>query len=137
MTTFSGIAHVAIVVADMETSTQWYRRVLGFEPVGEVRPGPVELGRPRQMVRHAESGVTVAIHQPMDHSGGMFDPSRTGLDHFSLAVDGPAALGSWVLHFDEVGVPHSPVRDIGYAQFVTVDDPDGIVWELWAAAPAR
>lgn len=34
MTTFSGVAHVAVVVRDMQTSVDWYRRMLGFEPQG-------------------------------------------------------------------------------------------------------
>lgn len=135
MSTFTGVAHIAIVVRDMATSVDWYRRALGFEPVGEVRPGPPEAGHPRQMMRHAASGLALAVHEPLRRSGDLFDPSRTGLDHFSLAVPDRAALDDWVRHLDGVGAAHSPVRDTGYASFVTVPDPDGIAWELWAAVP--
>jgi glyoxylase I family protein len=29
------------------------------------------------------------------------------------------------------GAAHSPVRDAGYAEFVSFEDPDGIAWEVW------
>jgi glyoxylase I family protein len=132
MVTFSGIAHIAVVVRDMTTSVDWYQKVLGFEPVGGVRPGPAEAGHPRQLMVHADSGLALAVHEPLRRSGDFFDPSRTGLDHFSLAVDGRAGLNEWARRLDELGVSRSPVRDVGYAQFISITDPDGIAWELWA-----
>ncbi|MFE6756835.1 VOC family protein [Streptomyces sp. NPDC057684] len=135
MGTFTGIAHIAIVVRDMAVSVDWYRRTLGFEPVGGVRPGPLEVGHPRQIMRHADSGLVLAVHEPLRRSGDMFDPSRTGLDHLSLSVSDRTALESWAQRLDDLGVPRSPVRDAGYAEFVSVADPDGIAWELWANKP--
>ncbi|MFB6674847.1 VOC family protein [Streptomyces sp. NPDC056390] len=135
MGTFTGIAHIAIVVRDMAVSVDWYRRALGFEPVGGVRPGPLEVGHPRQIMRHADSGLVLAVHEPLRRSGDMFDPSRTGLDHLSLSVSDRTALESWAQRLDDLGVPRSPVRDAGYAEFVSVADPDGIAWELWANKP--
>jgi glyoxylase I family protein len=137
MATFSRIAHIAIVVRDMTTSIEWYGRVLGFEAVGDVRPGPVEAGHPRQVMLHPQSLLTLAVHEPLRRSGDLFDPSRTGLDHFSLIVNDLSGLEEWVQLLDELDVPHSPVRDIGYASFVTVPDPDGIIWELWALEEER
>jgi glyoxylase I family protein len=129
---FSGIAHVALVVRDMARSVDWYERVLGFERHGEVRPGPPEAGHPRQLMRHPDSGLVLGIHEPLDHSDDTFDPSRAGLDHLALAARDRADLEEWLARLDELKVPHSPVRDIGYARFVSVFDPDGIQWELWA-----
>ncbi|MFF3916477.1 VOC family protein [Streptomyces sp. NPDC001852] len=137
MSTFTGIAHIAIVVRDMGASVDWYRRALGFEPVGEVRPGTVGIGHPRQIMHHADSGLVLAVHEPLERSGDMFDPSRTGLDHVSLGVSDRAALHSWARHLDDLGVPHSPVRDAGHAEFISVADPDGIAWELWATKPRQ
>ena len=137
VSTFTGVAHIAVVVRDMATSVDWYGRALGFEPVGGVTPGPAEAGHPRQIMRHADSGLVLAVHEPLRRSNDRFDPSRTGLDHFSLAVADRTALDSWARRLDELGVPHSPVRDTGYAEFVTLADPDGIAWELWAAQQVR
>ncbi|MEV0406860.1 hypothetical protein [Actinoallomurus sp. NPDC050550] len=52
-----------------------------------------------------------------------------------LTVPDRAALDGWTRHLDALGVSRSPVRDTGYAEFVSVPDPDGIAWELWAAKP--
>jgi glyoxylase I family protein len=135
MTTFSRIAHIAVVVRDMTTSIDWYQKVLGFEPAGGVRPGPPEVQAPRQTLVHADSGFALAVMEPVSRSGDSFEPFRTGLNHFSLVVDGRDALDEWAQRLDEIGVPHSPVRDVGYAQFITLADPDGIAWELWAPTP--
>ncbi|WP_413098513.1 VOC family protein [Streptomyces sp. Inha503] len=59
------------------------------------------------------------------------------LDHFSLTVSDRAALDGWARRLDDLGVPRSPVRDAGYAEFISVADPDGIAWELWATKPGR
>ena len=135
MNTFTGVAHLAIVVRGIDISVAWYRRSLGFKRAGRVSFGPTGMGRPRQLMRHAASGLVLAVHEPLQRSDDMFDPSRTGLDHFSLAVADHIHLERWVKHFDELGVAHSPLRDAGYAEFITVTDPDGIAWELWAAKP--
>jgi glyoxylase I family protein len=116
----------------MATSVDWYQKVLGFEPVGDVIPGPAGAGLPRQLMVHADSGIALAVYEPVRRSGDLFDPFRTGLDHFSLVVDGRAGLDEWARRLDELGVSHSPVRDTGYSQFITLADPDGIAWELWA-----
>jgi glyoxylase I family protein len=135
MSTFTRVAHVAIVVRDLETSVGWYRRALGFEPLGGVVPGPAEAGHPRQVMRHPDSGLVLAVHEPLQRSGDLFDPSRTGLDHIALAASDRAALDAWARHLDNHRVVHSPVRDAGYAEFISLADPDGIAWELWAAKP--
>jgi glyoxylase I family protein len=137
MATFSGIAHIAVVARDMITSVDWYRTVLGFEPVGAVMPGPDGAGLPRQPMRHADSGLMVVVFEPVRRSGDLFDPFRTGLNHFSLVVDGRAGIDKWARRLDELGISRSPVRDVGYAQFITTADPDGIAWELWAPVPAE
>ena len=135
MTSFSGIAHIAVVARDMATTIDWYQRVFGFEPRGGIQPGPPEAGHPRQLLRHRDSGLVLGVHEPVRRSNDCFDPSRTGLDHVALAVTDRAALDDWTRRFDELGVEHSPIRDAGYAEFISVFDPDGIAWELWATKP--
>ena len=131
--TFSGVAHIAFVVRDMTAAVEFYESVLGFERTGEVREGPPEAGHPRRLMRHADSGLVIGIHEPHERSGDLFDPQRTGLDHVAVAVADRAALDSWAARLDAHGVEHSPVRDAGYAEFLSFCDPDGIAWELWSA----
>ncbi|GAA4830852.1 VOC family protein [Actinomycetospora corticicola] len=134
-TTVSGIAHVALVVRDMAASAEFYGRVLGFEAVTERLEGPPEARHPRQLLRHPGSGITLGIHEPLDGSGERFSPQRTGLDHVALTVADRTALDAWGEQLDAHGVEHSPVRDIGYAQFISFADPDGIAWEVWLPTP--
>lgn len=94
-----------------------------------MKPGPPGAGHPCQLMRHRDSGLVLGVPRSND----MFDPSRTGLDHVALTVADRAALHRWSQRLDEFGAAHSPIRDAGYAEFVSVFDPDGIQWELWAA----
>ena len=135
MVTFTAVAHVALVVRLLEPSVRWYESVLGFERVGEVRAGPPEAGHPRQLVRHPGSGLVLGLHEPLERSDDPFDPSRTGLDHVALAVPDLEALEAWRARLVEAGVEVSPVRDLGYASFVSFADPSGIAWELWVPPP--
>lgn len=126
-----GIAHVAVVVADMAATAAWWERVLGFERLARYDEPPGEQRHPRILVRHPGSGLVVGIHQPHGHTGEAFDPDRTGLDHLALTVPSREALDAWLARLDALGVEHSPVRDIGRARFVTLADPGGTALELW------
>jgi glyoxylase I family protein len=132
---FTGIAHLAVVVRDLETSCDWYERVLGFERTGGVKPGPVEAGHPRQATRHHASGMVLVVHEPIRRSNDLFDASRTGLDHISVTLSA-ADIEDAARRLDQLGVENSGVRDLGYAHMVTFSDPDGIAWEFWAAPAA-
>ena len=134
--TFSGVAHLALVVREMTPAVAFYESVLGFERVGEVVAGPPGAGHPRRLMRHGDSGLVLGIHEPIERSGDVFDPSRTGLDHVAVAVADRDALEAWTARLDAHGVEHSPVRDAGYAEFVSFCDPDGIAWEVWWAKPS-
>ncbi len=45
------------------------------------------------------------------------------------------ALQAWAGRLDELGIEHSPVRDYGYANAITFDDPDGIGLEFFVQKP--
>ena len=126
MPTFSRPQHLALSVSDRHRSARWYRETLGFEFVREF-----ETGIPRVLQMHVASGFFISLYNHADGSGDPFDPRRTGLDHFALAVEDDAALAAWMEHLDALGVAHSPVRDIGRAHFVSLEDPDGVQIELW------
>jgi glyoxylase I family protein len=129
--TFTQTAHVALVVRDMAASVDFYERVMGFEQASERREGPPEARHPRLLMRHPASGLVLGIHEPYERSNDRFDPQRTGLDHLAVTVADHPALEEWIAHLEAQGVEHSPVRDAGYAEFVSFADPDGIAWEVW------
>ena len=127
----NGVAHVAIVVRDMEASAAWWCRVLGLERVARFDEPPDEQRHPRILLRSPSSGLVIGVHEPHRRSGDRFDPDRTGLDHLALTVPDRDALNTWSAHLDRLGVPHSPVRSARAASFVSFEDPDGIQLELW------
>ena len=131
--TFEGIAHIAVTVRDMEVTAAWWERHFGFVRLRRVDEPPDQIRHPRILLRHDPSGLVLGIHEPRDRSGDAFDPSRTGLDHVSLAVAERRELQTWMEHLDANGVTHSPVRAAPSAEFVSLVDPDGIQIELWWA----
>ena len=66
-------------------------------------------------------------------SGDAFDPFRTGLDHLALEVSSREELEDWMAHLEQLGVPYSPIKELGHASYVCIEDPDGIPIELWHA----
>lgn len=132
MPTITGASHVALTVADMEASAEWYQRIFGWIVLARLAEG--EAGTPRIILFDPASGFALGLCQPSDGSGEPFDHRRRGLDHFALRVADGSDLDEWVAHLDEHGVPHSPVRDTGLGKFVSFEDPDGIQFELWVDA---
>lgn len=133
---FTRLAHLALVVRDMCTSVERYQQVLGFDVISTVRPGSIAAAHPRRLLRHPASALVLAVHEPLHSSNDLFDPSHIGLDHVSLAVADRTWLDLWLRRLTELGVAHSPIRDAGYAEFLTLANPDHIGWELCVSKSA-
>lgn len=125
----SGASHLALTVRDMEASADWYRRVLGLRELR--RYGAGEAGSPRILLLEPSTFFVLGLCQYDDGSADAFDHRRTGLDHVAFKVADEAELDRWLAHFDDLGVPHSPVRVLDLGCFVSFEDPDGIQFELW------
>ncbi len=68
-------------------------------------------------------------------AGDRFDENRVGLDHLSFSVGDRQQLEAAVQTFDEHGVPHGEIKDLGEAfqMFILAfRDPDNIQLELSA-----
>ncbi|MFL6238481.1 MAG: VOC family protein [Actinomycetes bacterium] len=124
-----GASHVALTVRDMDASAQWYERVFGWQVLR--RFGADEAGTPRVILYDSVSGFALGLCQPEGGSGDAFDHRRTGLDHFAFSLADEAALVAWIIHLDELGIAHSPVRETELGRFVSFEDPDAIQFELW------
>jgi glyoxylase I family protein len=122
---------MALTVRDMQVSAGWYQRVLGFDFVKEFQVAPGDGGIPRILLLHQPSGFLLSLCGHPSGTGDAFDPRRTGLDHIAFEVAGRAELTAWMAHLDALGVGHSPVRELGHASFVSLEDPDGVQIELW------
>jgi glyoxylase I family protein len=130
--TTTGASHVALTVRDLDASTGWYERVLGWRVL--TRLDATQAGSPRVLLYDPATGFAVALCRPADGSGDVFDHRRTWLDHLALRVADDATLDAWLAHLDDCGIAHSPVREAGLGRLVSFEDPDGIALELWADA---
>jgi catechol 2,3-dioxygenase-like lactoylglutathione lyase family enzyme len=126
MPELSGWSHVSFSVRDRDASVAFYTDVLGFKTLA-VTDRPDWL----QTIMLHPTGMCVAFQQHTGNSGEPFHYASTGLDHFGFGVGSLQELTEWMARFDELQVPHSPVRDTDLGQFVSFEDPDGIQLELY------
>src|SRR3712207_7556087 len=54
----------------------------------------------------------VGLCQPSETSTDTFDHRRTGLDHFAFKIADVGELNHWIAHLDDLGIAHSPVREL-------------------------
>lgn len=135
------VHHVRMTVTDVERSTDFYTRVLGFDVVVP-GPPPSEDASHDAVVDTLQGGVILSHGgmffglRPADgeRADDRFDPHRVGLDHLSFGVPARADLDTAVELLDASGVSHGPIRDLAPLglSFLAFFDPDGIALELSA-----
>jgi len=115
---FSGIDHVHVFVADRAAAAQWYQRVLGMTPVGELAfwapdGGPLTI---------ADAGGTVHL--------ALFErPATPCRSTVALRADAASWL-AWRDHLtSELGTAVEPV-DHQVAWSLYFSDPDGNPFEI-------
>ena len=136
----TGFAHVRLTVTDLAASRRFYDDVFGFPVAYEVPADADEATR--ESLAFLFGGLIYALPdgtllglRPVAPAGDRFDEDRTGLDHLSLALAGPADLEAAVAVLDDLGVAHEPVKDLGTGLVLELRDPDGIALELFAPKP--
>ena len=129
---FPGLQHVAITVADLERSTQWYSRLFGAEPVLDEDE---ESGTFHHTVFLLDGGQLFGLHTHMGaESGDAFDERRTGPRPRGLRASparpswssGATASTSWAS-------PTAASRRRGYGSGISFRDPDNIALEFFIA----
>jgi catechol 2,3-dioxygenase-like lactoylglutathione lyase family enzyme len=142
----NGSTHINLTVRDLDVSTRWYCRVLGFASVREA--APPESGFRFRTLIHGGSLSSVVLGQvdlgPVEPGGAepggaepsdrdVFDERRIGLHHLAYHVPDRADLDAWAAHLDGEQVAHSGVRELyleaGYG--IWLRDPDNIWLELY------
>ncbi|QSE95917.1 VOC family protein [Fulvivirga lutea] len=118
----SSIDHVAIRVADIKASVEWYESVLGLKKVApkEWQPYPI-------FMMQAKFGVALfpaRIRDPQldTHS------KNVKIDHFAFNVTKEAFQKAQV-HFQKIGIPFE-FQDHHYFHSIYLNDPDGHTVEL-------
>jgi glyoxylase I family protein len=126
---FDGVHHLNFSVTDLERSATWYTEVLGLSPGWEMDDTE---GRGRKVVLlHPDSSLRIVLSIHRDNDGEPFSEFRTGLDHVAFAVTDRAELERWQAHFEELGVPHSDIKEGATGWLITFRDPDNVQFEIY------
>jgi catechol 2,3-dioxygenase-like lactoylglutathione lyase family enzyme len=130
----AGIQHVGLTVCDVDSSVEWYVRVLGLERQFDEPHHHSDRGGYAVVLGTPDMSLNVGLDHHPANRGESFDPTRTGLDHLCFQVSDAAALSAWAEHLDRQGVAHSGVYAMEGTPFslLTFEDPDGIQLELIA-----
>jgi glyoxylase I family protein len=130
MPEFPPMTHVAITVSDLARSTEWYRALLGSDPVLDEDE---EAGGFHHTVFLIGGGQLLGLHtHPAGGAGDPFDEHRAGLDHIAFACADRAELETWAGRLDELGITHGAIKDAHYGSGVSFRDPDNIALEFFA-----
>ncbi|MET8145384.1 VOC family protein [Sphaerisporangium sp. NPDC005288] len=110
---FSGVHHIAFTVRDLQASVAWYQKVFQAKLVDGTLP---HYGREwtgyAELVIEPNTGLAIGLHHNTGNQGEEFNEVRTGLDHFSLQVDGREGLIAWSDWLDSLGVAHSGIQSV-------------------------
>lgn len=127
----NGGTHINLTVRDLDRSTEWYCRALGFSVVRDARP--VESGFHFRTLLHTRALTSIVLGQADQPAEESFDEHRVGLHHLAFHVPELDTLQEWVSHLDRTGVAHGGVEKLfleaGYG--VWLRDPDNIWLELY------
>lgn len=126
----NGIHHIALTVTDIERARNFYTQVLGFQLLMELGPKTI-LGNNTTLL-----ALNLAYDQAQTPANDRFTENRAGLDHVSFAVASRADLETALQTFDQHGVSHGEINDLGHAGLpiyvLAFRDPDNIQLELTA-----
>lgn len=128
MPEITGFSHLTLTVTDVQASTEWWTELLGIQKLFE----GVEDGIEYTVNMHA-SGLIMGFraHEKGD-AVDRFDETRVGLDHFAFDVSSRAEIEQWAARLDELGIPHSGIKDVEYGSIITFRDPDNLQAEFFA-----
>lgn len=114
--------HVAIRVADMEVSAEWYQKVLGLKKYKLKKWGEYPV-----FLLADKSGIALF---PADLKDEALNPDsyNIGIDHYAFHVD-KENFDKAIAKYDDLELEYI-VKDHYYFESVYTDDPDGHTVEL-------
>jgi catechol 2,3-dioxygenase-like lactoylglutathione lyase family enzyme len=132
----TGRVEVNLTVRDPVRSAAWYRDLLGLEQrydhtSDDGRLRYVVLGQPA-------TGFVLGLVGHAANSGNAFSETNTGLDHLEFLVERRDDLDDWADRLDDLGIPHSGVKQLDHTpnRMLVFRDPDNIQLEFLWRAPA-
>ena len=121
--------HIRLTVTDPARSREFYTGLLGFQVLMDFPDGALISNGTLIL------GLRTAPDPGRARAGDRADPNRVGLDHLAISVGSRAEIENATRLFDERGVTHGEVVDLGsdFRLYVMMlEDPDGIQLELTA-----
>jgi catechol 2,3-dioxygenase-like lactoylglutathione lyase family enzyme len=129
MSSFPGLAHIAITVSDLPTSTAWYSALFDSAPVLDEDE---ESGTFHHTVFALDGGMLFGLHAHTGgSSGSTFDERQVGLDHVAFQC---SDLVVWRDRLDALGIEHGGIKTAHYGSGISFRDPDNIALEFFAPA---
>jgi catechol 2,3-dioxygenase-like lactoylglutathione lyase family enzyme len=120
------IHHIRLTVTDVARSQEFYTQFLDFQVARQIPTG----------VLMTQGSFFLGIGPAFDPASAppddRFSEHRVGLDHLSFSVSSHSDLEQAVQLFDEHGVSHGEIKDIGRFYVLAFRDPDNIQLELAA-----
>ena len=132
MPTFSDVSHISLSVSDADKTANWWKEVFGLRELVRLDHDEGWHG----ILLELTPAIAVEFQQHDANAGEAFDPVRTGFDHMGLAVASRDDLVAWQVHFESLGVTHTPIVDREYGSVLTFKDPDRIQFEMFYLDPA-
>ena len=122
---------VRLQVADLARSLEWYRRVLGLEPLDD---GPLE--RSGRVARLGAPGAVVPLVELHERPGAapVSRRGRLGLYHYAILLPDRPALGRFLRHLSDIG-ERAGMSDHFVSEALYLTDPDGLGIEVYADRP--
>jgi glyoxylase I family protein len=124
------VHHLALTVTDLRRARDFYTGLLGFQTVMELSPSRVLIGNGSAVL-----ALSLAPDPSRAPRGDRFDENRVGLDHLCFSVGGRGDLERAARLFDERGVSHGEIEDLGKEMrmyTMAFRDPDNTQLELTA-----
>ena len=130
----SGIHHITLICRSLESSTAFYRNLLGLRMVRQtVNDDDREA---RHLIFGDEGGapgtLVTCLEYPQLDQGSVGTGST---HHFALAVESEEELRAWREYLVSQGAACSEVLDRQFCKSVYLRDPDGHIVELATLGP--
>ena len=127
MPEFTGLAHLALTVTDLERSFGFYESLLGVQKLFEGDDGDSRYC----LTIHPTTTFLLSLRNHDDTGHDTFNETRVGMDHVALQVSNRAGMEEWKQRLEELEVDHSEIKDEYYGSVITFRDPDNIQWEFF------